>query len=103
MHINGVEIEDTFAEAFGMWGSRLIVTGDDLGWARTAAEAATGFATSIIGCGCEAGTNDPAPGALRPGGRPGGAAAVSPSSRKRMEAQAAQRVGQAEVAAVITA
>ena len=40
MHINGVEIEDTFAEAFGMWGSRLIVTGDDLGWARTAAEVA---------------------------------------------------------------
>ena len=37
MHINGVEIEDTFAEAFGMWGSRLIVTGDDLSWARTAA------------------------------------------------------------------
>src|SRR5665647_2856208 len=69
MHINGVEIEDTFAEAFGMWGSRLIVTGDDLGWARTAAEAATGFATASIGWGCEAATNALAPGELARGGR----------------------------------
>ena len=95
MHINGVEIEDTFAEAFGMWGSRLIVTGDDLGWARTAAEAATGFATSIIGCGCEAGTNELAPGEQTPDGRPGVAALVFTTSRKNMEAALLQRVGQA--------
>jgi len=95
MHINGVEIEDTFAEAFGMWGARLIVTGDDLDWARIAAEAATGFATSIIGCGCEAGTNDLAPGERTLDGRPGVAALVFATSRKNMEAVLLQRVGQA--------
>jgi formylmethanofuran--tetrahydromethanopterin N-formyltransferase len=95
MQINGVELEDTFAEAFGMWGSRLIVTGDDAGWARTAAEAATGFATSIIGCGCEAGTNDLAPDEATPDGRPGVAALVFTTSRKSMEAVLLQRVGQA--------
>jgi formylmethanofuran--tetrahydromethanopterin N-formyltransferase len=95
MRINGVEIEDTFAEAFGMWGSRLIVTGDDGGWARTAAEAATGFATSIIGCGCEAGTNDLASDEQAPDGRPGVAALLFTTSRKSMEAQLVNRVGQA--------
>jgi len=95
MQINGVELEDTFAEAFGMWGSRLVVTGDDAGWARTAAEAATGFATSIIGCGCEAGTNDLAPDEATPDGRPGVAALVFTTSRKSMEAVLLQRVGQA--------
>ena len=95
MHVNGVEIEDTFAEAFGMWGSRLVVTGADMGWARTAAEAATGFATSIIGCGCEAGTNDLAPDEDTPDGRPGVAALVFTTSRKNMEGVLLQRVGQA--------
>ena len=95
MHVNGVEIEDTFAEAFGMWGSRLVVTGEDMGWARTAAEAATGFATSIIGCGCEAGTNDLATGEETPDGRPGVAALVFTTSRKNMETVLLQRVGQA--------
>ena len=103
MHINGVEIEDTFAEAFGMWGSRLIVTGDDLDWARTAAEAATGFATSIIGCGCEAGTNELAPDEQTPDGRPGVAALVFTTSRKNMEATLLQRVGQAVMTSATSA
>ena len=95
MRINEVEIEDTFAEAFGMWGSRLIVTGDDGNWARTAAEAATGFATSIIGCGCEAGTNELASDEQTPDGRPGVAALLFATSRKSMEDQLVKRVGQA--------
>ena len=103
MHINGVEIEDTFAEAFGMWGSRLVVTGEDLYWARIAAEAATGFATSIIGCGCEAGTNDLAPGEQTLDGRPGVAALVFTTSRGNMEKQLLQRVGQAVMTSATSA
>ncbi len=103
MQCNGVEIEDTFAEAFGMWGSRLIVTGEDLEWARTAADAATGFATSIIGCGCEAGTNDLASGERTPDGRPGVAALVFTTSRKDMEAQLLKRVGQAVMTSATSA
>ena len=37
MHINGVEIEDTFAEAFKMRGARLIITAVNQRWALTAA------------------------------------------------------------------
>lgn len=103
MHINGVEIEDTFAEAFGMWGSRLVVTGEDLDWARTAADAATGFATSIIGCGCEAGTNELAPDEQTPDGRPGVAALVFATSRANMETQLLQRVGQAVMTSATSA
>ncbi len=55
MNIRGIAIDDTFAEAFGMSGTRLIVTADTLGWARIAATTAAGFATSVIGCGVEAG------------------------------------------------
>lgn len=55
MIINGVAIDDTFAEAFGMRGTRVIITAQNLKWAYNAANAMTGFATSVIGCGVEAG------------------------------------------------
>ena len=55
MILDGVEIEDTFAEAFGMRATRLVVTADSARWARIAGETATGFATSVIACGAEAG------------------------------------------------
>lgn len=55
MIINGVHIDDTFAEAFGMRGTRVIITALNLKWANNAANAMTGFATSVIGCGVEAG------------------------------------------------
>jgi formylmethanofuran--tetrahydromethanopterin N-formyltransferase len=53
--IGSTEIEDTFAEAFRMWGSRVLITAETRGWALAAARAMTGFATSVIGCKCEAG------------------------------------------------
>jgi formylmethanofuran--tetrahydromethanopterin N-formyltransferase len=95
MRINGVEIDDTFAEAFGMWASRLIVTADTPAWARTAAAAATGFATSIIGCGCEAGINELGAEDGTPDGRPGVALLFFTVSRDKMEEQLLRRVGQA--------
>ena len=52
---NGVEIDDTFAEAFTMKATRLVITARDIAWARHAAVSATGLATSVIACGCEAG------------------------------------------------
>ena len=55
MQINGVVIDDTFAEAFNMRGTRVIITALNLKWAYHAANAMTGFATSVIGCGVEAG------------------------------------------------
>ena len=38
-----------------MRATALIITADSRKWARQAATTMTGFATSVIGCGCEAG------------------------------------------------
>ena len=46
---NGVAIDDTFAEAFGMSGTGLIITADSEKWAMQAAVTMTGFGTSVIG------------------------------------------------------
>ncbi|MEX0615661.1 MAG: formylmethanofuran--tetrahydromethanopterin N-formyltransferase, partial [Methylophaga sp.] len=54
MIINGVTIDETFAEAFPMKGTRIIITAQNLDWAMNSAVAFTGFATSVIACGCEA-------------------------------------------------
>jgi formylmethanofuran--tetrahydromethanopterin N-formyltransferase len=71
LRLNGVAIEDTFAEAFKMRAARAIVTAETAGWARTAAALATGYATSVIGCDAEAGIEADVPGAETPDGRPG--------------------------------
>ena len=49
MLLNGVLIEDTFAEAFTMRVARLLITARTPRWAKEAALKLTGFATSVIG------------------------------------------------------
>lgn len=71
MIINGVAIDDTFAEAFGMRGTRVIITAQNLKWAYNAANAMTGFATSVIACGVEAGIERELTPDETPDGRPG--------------------------------
>jgi len=94
MHINGVEIENTFAEAFKMRGARLIITGVNPRWAMTAAQVTTGFATSVIACGCEAGIEGEIPADQTPDGRPGVSVLVFTMGPKGMEDQLMRRVGQ---------
>lgn len=55
LRVNGVSIDDSFAEAFPMSGTAIEVTAIDEHWAMQAAQAMTGFATSVIACGVEAG------------------------------------------------
>ena len=73
VQINGIYIDDTFAEAFNMRGTRVIITAQNLKWAYHAANAMTGFATSVIGCGVEASIERE----LAPGETPDGRAGVS--------------------------
>jgi formylmethanofuran--tetrahydromethanopterin N-formyltransferase len=68
---NGVRIDDSFAEAFPMKATRLVITAHDDTWAMHAAVSATGFATSVIACGCEAGIEGPVEAEATPDGRPG--------------------------------
>jgi formylmethanofuran--tetrahydromethanopterin N-formyltransferase len=52
---NICEIVDTFAEMFPLWAGRVLITADTDRWALTAAEVATGLATSVIMSPAEAG------------------------------------------------
>jgi formylmethanofuran--tetrahydromethanopterin N-formyltransferase len=103
MHINGVEIEDTFAEAFKMRGARLIITAANERWALTAAQVVTGFATSVIACGCEAGVEEVLPADETPDGRPGVSILVFTMGPKGMEDQLMRRVGQCVMTCPTTA
>ena len=71
MRIGRVEVEDTFAEAFPMRAARVVVTAASERWALEAARSFTGFATSVIGCKCEAGIETLLPPSDTPDGRPG--------------------------------
>ena len=103
MNINGVLIEDAFAEAFAMKATRLVVTAHNLEWAYHAATAATGFATSVIGCGCEAGVErELAPGET-PDGRPGLALLLFAVSAHELTKQLERRVGQCMLTAPTSA
>lgn len=103
MEINGVEIEDTFAEAFGMWGSRVIITAVNEHWAMTTAQVVTGFGTSIIGCGCEAGIEGVLPPDQTPDGRPAVEVLFFTMSSEDMEKRLLERVGQCVMTAPTTA
>ncbi len=103
MQINKVEIEDTFAEAFRMWGTRLIITAANRQWALTAAQVTTGFATSVIGCGCEAGIEQELSPPETPDGRAGVSILIFTPGRKGMEQQLILRVGQGVITCPTTA
>jgi formylmethanofuran--tetrahydromethanopterin N-formyltransferase len=80
MEINGVTIDNEFAEAFPTWVCRVIITAVTTEWARKAATEATGFATSAIGCPCEAGIEQELDGSQTPDGRPGVSILISLSA-----------------------
>jgi len=101
--LNGVEIEDTFAEGFSMWGSRIIITAVNRKWANIAATTMIGFATSVIACDCEAGIEREIPPEETPDGRPGTAVMVFGFSRKRLSAPMLNRIGQCVLTCPTTA
>ena len=93
MEINGTVILDTFAEAFPVWISRVIITAATKEWAYTAAATATGFATSKIACPCEAGIECEVPPGETPDGRPGVSILIC-AEKKNMKANVGARVSQ---------
>ena len=102
MQLNGVPIEDTYAEAFPAVGARVLITAEDERWAREAAQSFTGFATSVIGCGCEAGVEGVDPGET-PDGRPGVSVLIFAMSKKGLHDQLIKRVGQSVMTCPSTA
>ncbi|PPC86139.1 MAG: formylmethanofuran--tetrahydromethanopterin N-formyltransferase [Methylotenera sp.] len=94
MQINGIIIDDTFAEAFNMRGTRVIITAQNLKWAYHAANAMTGFATSVIGCGVEAGIERELEADETPDGRPGISILMFAMGSKVLMQQLETRMGQ---------
>jgi formylmethanofuran--tetrahydromethanopterin N-formyltransferase len=92
--IKGVRIDETFAEAFGMQGTAVVITADTPRWARQAAVTMTGFATSVIGCGAEAGIDMDVPASQTPDGRPGVRVLLFAISAAELQKQLQNRVGQ---------
>src|SRR5512135_2338477 len=101
MYINGVEIEDTFAEAFKMWGTRVVITARNERWAMIAARTMTGFATSVIGCKCEAGIEGEV--AETPDGRPGVSVLLFTPSKDDLPKRLMERIGQCVMTCPTTA
>lgn len=94
MLINGIQIDDSFAEAFNMRATRVIITAQTLTWAYHAANAMTGFATSVIGCGVEAGIEGELPADQTPDGRPGVSVLLFAMGSKVLMQQLETRMGQ---------
>lgn len=69
----------------------------------TAAASATGFATSVIGCGCEAGVEYELDESQTPDGRPGASILIFGVSRSGLESQLISRVGQSIMTCPTTA
>jgi len=100
---NGVVIDQTFAEAFPMKATRILVTAHNMAWARHAAVSATGFATSVIACGCEAGIEREIATDESPDGRPGVSVLMFSMSGKELGKQLERRVGQCVLTCPTTA
>lgn len=103
MTLNGIPIEDTFAEAFGMKATRILITAIDGDWARQAGVTMTGFATSVIGCGVEAGIERELPASETPDGRPGVSVLLFAMSGKDLAKHLERRVGQCVLTCPTTA
>lgn len=101
--INGVEIEDTFAEAFKMRAARAIVTAATRAWARTAATVVTGYATSVIGCDAEVGIEAELSDDETPDGRPGVSVLVFGFNTAGLGKALVNRIGQCVMTCPTTA
>jgi formylmethanofuran--tetrahydromethanopterin N-formyltransferase len=94
MNVNGIQIDDTFAEAFGMSATGLVITADTLKWAMISARTMTGFGTSVIGCGAECGIDRELTPDETPDGRPGVRVLLFGFSPDSLLPQLKNRVGQ---------
>ena len=103
LQINGTTIDATFAEAFPMKATRLVITAHTPAWAMNAAISLTGFATSVIGCGCEAGVERTLTTGETPDGRPGVTVLLFAVSSKELAKQIERRVGQCVLTCPTTA
>jgi formylmethanofuran--tetrahydromethanopterin N-formyltransferase len=87
-------IDDTFAEMFALWAGRILITAENKKWALTAANVATGFATSVIMAPAEAAIERPVSLDKTPDKRPGVLIQIYNRNRFELKHQLMERIGQ---------
>jgi formylmethanofuran--tetrahydromethanopterin N-formyltransferase len=103
LSLHGVPVADTFAEAFPITGTRVILTAESKLWARTAADVMCGYATSVIACDAEAAMERYLSADETPDGRPGASVLVFAFSRDALAKAVVGRVGQCVLTCPTTA
>ncbi len=103
LKIGETEIEDTFAEAFGMRWTRLILTAEDDYWLDAALRSVTGYASSVIACDTEMGIERRISSHETPDGRPGAAVLAFGFSAEALGKAIPNRVGQCVMTCPTTA
>ncbi len=103
LRIGEVEVVDTFAEAFPMYVTRILITAKDRRWALTAARYATGFGTSIIACPGETGIECLVSPKTTPDGRPGAIIHIYHNDLAALKAITIARIGQTVLTCPTTA
>ena len=94
LRLGDVIIEDTFAEAFPMYATRILITAYTRRWAYIAARIATGFGTSVIGCPGECGIEALASAKITPDHRPGVLIQIYHTDPASLKLVTISRVGQ---------
>lgn len=94
MKLGSTFVDDTFAEAFGMSYTRLVVTAHDEYWLEAAVREATGYSSSVIACDAEAGIERRLPVGQTPDGRPGAAILIFGFSQDALAKAVPNRTGQ---------
>lgn len=94
MQLGATQIDETFAEAFGMRYARLIVTAHDEHWLDAAAREFAGYGASVIACDAEVGVEHYLPPDQTPDGRPGAALLAFGFSADALAKAVANRAGQ---------
>jgi formylmethanofuran--tetrahydromethanopterin N-formyltransferase len=96
-------IDDTFAEAFGMRYTRLVITAADEYWLDAALRELTGYSSSVIACDAETGLETRLSPADTPDGRPGANVLVFGFSTEALQKSVPNRVGQCVMTCPTTA
>jgi formylmethanofuran--tetrahydromethanopterin N-formyltransferase len=94
LYLGPTFIEDTFAEAFAMSYTRLIVTAADEYWLDAALRESTGYSSSVIACDAETAVERRLSPDETPDGRPGAAILVFGFSGDALAKAVPNRVGQ---------
>ena len=103
LQLNGVPVVDTFAEAFPVRGTRVVITAAAPRWAKISADEFCGFATSVIACKVEAAIERELSAEETIDGRPGISVLVFAFGRDDLAKAIADRVGQCVLTCPTTA